>query len=173
MLADGIDAAIRAHGTIVHPEAGRILAFEVDGFGSAYCMDDANVPSLLALPYLGWCAADDALYRRTRAFVLSPANPYFFRGRAGEGIGGPHVGLGMIWPMAVVMRALTSADEGEILACLRLLRDTTAGTGFLHETFHQDDPTKFTRKWFAWANTLFGELVLELDRTRPGLLART
>lgn len=173
MLADGIDAAIRAHGTVEHPEAGRILAYEIDGFGSAYCMDDANVPSLLALPYLGWCTADDALYRRTRAFVLSPANPYFFHGRAGEGIGGPHVGLGMIWPMAVVMRALTSADEGEILACLRLLRDTTAGTGFLHETFHQDDPTRFTRPWFAWANTLFGELILELDRTRPDLLART
>jgi meiotically up-regulated gene 157 (Mug157) protein len=169
-LAQEIDGAIHAHGTVMHPRAGRILAYEVDGFGSAYCIDDANVPSLLALPYLGWCDGAAPLYRATRAFVLSRDNPYFFRGRAGEGVGGPHVGLGMIWPMAVVMRALTSDDDGEILACLRQLRDTTAGTGFLHETFHQDDATRFTRPWFPRANTLFGEQVLELDRARPALL---
>jgi meiotically up-regulated gene 157 (Mug157) protein len=171
-LADEIDLALQKHGTTEHAQYGRIWAFEVDGFGNAYCIDDANVPSLLALPYLGYGHQDDALYQRTRAFVLSPDNPYFFRGKAGEGIGGPHVGMGMIWPMAITMRALTSSDDAEIRTCLRTLRDTTAGTGFIHETFHQDDAARFSRAWFAWANTLFGELILHLDRTRPGLLAQ-
>jgi hypothetical protein len=114
---------------------------------------------------------DDPLYRRTRQFVLSASNPYYFRGKAAEGVGGPHQGLNMIWPMSITMRALTSKDEREIRQCLRWLRDTTAGTGFMHESFDKDDPEKFTRTWFAWANTLFGELVVKLAATQPSLLA--
>lgn len=169
-LADEVADALDAHATAAHPRAGRVWAYEVDGFGNALFMDDANVPSLLSLPYLGACAADDPLYRRTRALVLSDDNPYFFRGRAAEGIGGPHAGLGMIWPLALTMRALTSADDGEIQASLRALRDTHAGTGFMHESFDRDDASRFTRKWFAWANTLFGELVLKVRAERPALL---
>ncbi len=169
-LADELAAALDAHGTAVHPRAGRVWAYEVDGFGNALFMDDANVPSLLSLPYLGACRADDPLYLRTRGLVLSDDNPYFFRGKVAEGVGGPHAGLGMIWPLAVTMRALTSAEENEIRACLRTLRDTHAGTGLIHESFDRDDPSRFTRKWFAWANTLFGELVLRLRAERPALL---
>jgi meiotically up-regulated gene 157 (Mug157) protein len=131
---------------------------------------DANVPSLLSLPYLGCCAANDPVYRRTRGFVLSSDNPYFFRGRAAEGIGGPHVGLNMIWPLGVTVRALTSTDDREILNCLRMLKTTHAGTGFMHEAFDKDDPKKFTRSWFAWANTMFGELIVKLHEQRPHLL---
>ena len=134
-------------------------------------MDDANAPGLVSLAYLGCCGMDDALYKRTRAFVLSEANPYFFRGKAAEGVGGPHEGLNMVWPMGIMYRALTSTDEREIRQCLRWLRDTTAGTGFMHESFDKDDAAKFTRPWFAWANTLFGELVVKLAAERPGLLA--
>ena len=119
---------------------------------------------------LGCCAHGDPTYKRTRAFVLSEDNPYFFRGRAGEGVGGPHVGLGMIWPLGVIMRGLTSDDEREIAMCLRLLKTTHAGTGFMHESFFKDDPKRFTRSWFAWANTLFGELVLQVYAARPHLL---
>jgi uncharacterized protein len=133
-------------------------------------MDDANAPGLLSLAYLGCCRADDALYRRTRAFALSDANPYFFRGKAAEGIGGPHAGMNQIWPMSILMRAFTSTNDQEIRQCLRWLRDTTAGTGFMHESFDKDDPAKFTRPWFAWANTLFGELILKLAAERPTLL---
>jgi meiotically up-regulated gene 157 (Mug157) protein len=103
--------------------------------------------------------------------VLSDENPYFFRGTAAEGAGGPHLGLNMIWPMGIAYRALTSTDEREIRQCLRWLRDTTAKTGFMHESFDKDDASKFTRPWFAWANTLFGELVVKLAKERPELLA--
>ena len=137
-------------------------AYEVDGYGNILLMDDANAPGLLSLPYLGCCKLGDPLYRKTRQFVLSDANPYFFKGKAAEGIGGPHEGLNMIWPMSIIMRALTSSDDREIRQCLLWLRDTTAGTGFMHESFQKDDPTVFTRKWFAWANTLFGELIVTL-----------
>jgi meiotically up-regulated gene 157 (Mug157) protein len=169
-LADEIQEAVSRVGVVDHPTKGKIYAYEVDGFGNALFMDDANVPGLLSLPYLGCVAQDDLLYRRTRKFVLSEDNPYFFRGKAGEGIGGPHVGLDMIWPMSIIMRALTSNDDGEILQCLATLVRTHGDTGFMHESFHKDDPSKFTRAWFAWANTLFGELIVTLHARRRALL---
>jgi hypothetical protein len=169
-LAEELEAALHEHGRAEHPRAGTVFPYEVDGFGNRLFMDDANVPSLLALPYLGCCAVDDPIYRNTRAFVLSPDNPYFFRGAVGEGIGGPHVGLDMIWPMSIIMRALTSDADAEIVYCLRMLKATHGGTGFMHESFHKDDPARFTRAWFAWANTLFGELIVRLHRQRPHLL---
>jgi meiotically up-regulated gene 157 (Mug157) protein len=171
-VAAEIHAGLLDHGTVHHPTCGRIWAFEVDGYGSSVLLDDANIPSLLSLPYLGFCAADDPLYLATRRFVLSEANPYFARGAAASGVGGPHVGLGWIWPMSIIMRALTSTDDEEILDCLDMLVRTDAGTGFMHETFWLDDPSRFTRPWFAWANTLLGELVLHLASTRPALLTR-
>lgn len=160
-LADEVDAAIQRYGIVNHPECGRVYAFEVDGYGNALCMDDANVPSLLAAPYLGYCKADDSLYLNTRRLVWSDHNPYFFRGKAGEGIGGPHVGLDYIWPMSIIIKGLTTDNHDEIRECLHQLRNTDGGKGFMHESFHRDDATKFTRAWFAWANTLFGELVLK------------
>ena len=161
-FADEVQAAVERHGKARHARFGDVYAYEVDGFGNQVFMDDANIPSLLALPYLGCVAAGDAVYQNTRKLVLSDSNPYFFKGSAGEGIGGPHVGLNMIWPLGIIMRALTSEDESEIAHCLNTLKTTTAGTGFMHESFHKDDPKRFTRAWFAWANTLFGELVLKV-----------
>ena len=134
-------------------------------------MDDANVPSLLAMAYLGDVPQDDPIYQNTRRFVWSESNPYFFRGTAAEGIGGPHIGADMIWPMSLIMRALTSDDDAEIRRCVEMLVNTDGGTGFMHESFHKDDPSKFTRPWFAWANTLFGELILRLaDEGKTDLL---
>ena len=171
-LADEISAALNAHARLHHPTAGDIYAYEIDGFGNAIFMDDANVPSLLAMPYLESCNIDDPAYQATRKFVLSDANPYFFRGSAAEGIGGPHIGQDMIWPMSIIMRALTTHDDREQLQCLRWLKSTHAGTGFMHESFNKDDPKRFTRSWFAWANTLFGELILTLAKNSPGVLAQ-
>jgi hypothetical protein len=160
-LSDQIRTAIQKHGIVHHAKYGEIYAYEVDGFGNQLFMDDANIPSLLSLPYLGAANAEGPLYRNTRRFVLSEDNPYFFKGKATEGIGGPHVGLNMIWPLAIIMRGLTSNDRGEVEFCLQTLKRTHAGTGFMHEAFDKDDPAKYTRAWFAWANTLFGELVLK------------
>jgi hypothetical protein len=169
-LADEVEQALLRYGKAHHPTLGEVWAYEVDGYGNTLMMDDANAPSLLSLPYLGCCGLGDPLYQRTRKFVLSSANPYFFHGKVAEGVGGPHVGLNMIWPMSILMRAFTSQDEREIRQCLLWLRDSTAGTGFMHESFDKDDASKFTRPWFAWANTLFGELVVKLANERPSLL---
>ena len=161
-LASEVEQALKKYATFEHPKYGTVYAFEIDGFGSRLFMDDANVPSLLALPYLGDVDVNDPVYQNTRRLVWSEDNPYFFKGKAGEGIGGPHIGYDMVWPMSIMMRAFTSRDDGEIRDCLRLLMTTDAGTGFMHESFHKDNAEKFTRKWFAWQNTLFGELILKL-----------
>ncbi len=171
-LAEEVEVAIRQHAVLEHPAHGRVYAYEVDGFGNALFMDDANVPSLLALPYLGAAQNSDTVYQSTREFVLGNDNPYFFSGSAAEGVGGPHVGLDMVWSLGITMRALTSTDDDEILHCLRMLKRTHAGTGFMHESFHKDDPSRFTRSWFAWANTLFGELIVKVHDERSALLTR-
>lgn len=169
-LADEVGLAIARNSTVPHPRRGRVWAYEVDGFGNALFMDDANVPSLLALPYLGWCGPDDPTYRRTRALILSSDNPWFHRGSAAEGIGSPHTPGPRIWPISVMMRALTSRSEVEIAGSLRILAASDAGTGFMHEAFDASDPSHFSRAWFAWANSLFGELMLALAERRSDAL---
>ena len=161
-LADEVAAALQRYAVVEHPEFGSIYAYEVDGFGSRQLMDDANVPSLLAMPYLGDVERTDPIYENTRRFVWSTENPYFWRGPAGEGIGGPHIGVEMIWPMSIMMRAFTSTDDEEIRDCIVQLMTTDAGTGFMHESFSRRDAANFTREWFAWQNTLFGELIIKL-----------
>jgi meiotically up-regulated gene 157 (Mug157) protein len=161
-LADEVKSAVDKYAVVKHSKYGNVYAYEVDGFGNATFMDDANVPSLLALPYLGCVDKNDNVYNNTRKLVWSEDNPYFFRGKIAEGIGGPHIGYDMVWPMSIIMRAMTSSDESEIEWCVKTLRNTDGETGFMHESFHKDDPSNFTRKWFAWANTLFGELLLKL-----------
>lgn len=169
-LADEVERALRQYAVVNPLGFGNIFAYEVDAFGNFYCIDDGNIPNLLSLPYLGAVKRDDKIYQHTRRFVLSPSNPYFCKGRAGEGEGGPHVGMGMIWPLGLISEALTSNDDSEIARCLSILQKTHAGTGFMHESFNQDDPTKYTRSWFAWANTIFGELILKVFHEHPHLL---
>jgi len=169
-LAKEVENALQQHAIINHSQYGRIYAYEVNGFGSYNLMDDANVPSLLSLPYLGVVKNTDPVYINTRKMLLSQNNPFFFIGKAGEGIGGPHAGMDMIWPLSIIMRGLTSSNDSEIKKCIEMLRTTHAGTGFMHESFHKDDAAKFSRKWFAWANTIFGELLWEVYKTKPKLL---
>ena len=173
MLADEVETALRKYAIYNHPKYGRIYAFEVDGFGNQLLMDDANVPSLLAMAYLGDVDINDPVYQNTRRFVWSEDNPYFFRGKAGEGIGGPHIGHDMVWPMSIMMRAFTSQSDDETIQCLQMLVNTDNGTGFMHESFNKDDASNYTRSWFAWQNTLFGELILKLiDDGKADLLRK-
>ena len=169
-FSEHIKEQLFMHSRIDVKPFGKIFAYEINGFGSYNLMDDANIPSLLSLPYLGLVKSNDATYQNTRKMLLSENNPFFFKGKAAEGIGGPHVGMDYIWPMSIIMRGLTSNDDKEIKTCLDMLQKTHAGTGFMHESFHKDDATKFTRKWFAWANTLFGEFVWKVYKERPHLL---
>ena len=161
-LADEVWNALQKHAIVHHPVYGDIYAYEVDGFGNSYLMDDANVPSLLSMAYLGARPIDDPVYQNTRRFVWSDDNPYFWKGTAAEGIGGPHIGTEVIWPMSIMMKAFTSTDDEEISWCIRTLMATDAGTGFIHESFDRNDASRFTREWFAWQNTLFGELIIKL-----------
>jgi uncharacterized protein len=182
-LADEVEQALKAHAIVSPNGYGNIYAYEVDAYGNFYCIDDGNVPSLLSLPYIGAVQKpekDDSkpedwvpwnTYLNTRRFVLSKNDPYFCQGTAGEGPGGPHSGMGMIWPLGLIVEALTSTDDVEIRRCLTTLQNTHAGTGFMHESFNENDPTNYTRSWFAWANTIFGELILKVYKERPGLLS--
>jgi uncharacterized protein len=168
-LAREVETAVTKYGRGKEAD-GEVWAYEVDGYGNQLFMDDANIPGLLSLPYLGCCPLEDSVYQRTRQEALSDRNPYFFKGSSAEGIGGPHVGLDMIWPMGIIARALTSSNDAEIRQCLAWIKTTNAGTGFIHEAFNKDDPGKFTRSWFAWGNSLFGELIVKLSEERPELL---
>ena len=165
-LSEEIEDGIRTYGTVLHPKYGRMYAYETDGFGNYNLMDDANSPGLLAMPYLEYCKKDDPLYRNTRCFVLSEDNPYYYSGTIAKGVGSPHTPEGYIWHIGIIMQALTSDDREEILDCLDLLSKTHAGTGYMHESFDPDDPEKYTRPWFAWANTLFAELLTNLKEEK-------
>ncbi len=167
-LATEVEAALRQH-ALVQTAAGTIWAFEIDGYGNSILMDDANAPSLLSLPYLD-SSPDAAIYARTRKFVWSEQNPWFFRGRAGEGIGGPHIGRDSIWPMSQTVYALTSDSNAEIKTMIQMLKSSALSTGFIHESYNRNDSALFTRAWFAWANTLFGELIARTAKQDPALL---
>jgi meiotically up-regulated gene 157 (Mug157) protein len=164
-LAKELRAAVAAAG--IHDG---LYAYEVNGFGQYYSIDDANVPSLLSLPYLGFVNNDDPSYAATRARLLSHQNPYFFAGSEGSGIGSPHTPYEFIWPMAVSLQALTSSDDAEIEACLVTLKNSARETGLMHESFNKNNASDFTRPWFAWANSLFGELIIKLASERPYLI---
>jgi hypothetical protein len=167
-LANEVSTALDQYGKVNTPQ-GTIWAYEVDGYGSQLLMDDAGLPSLLSLPYLA-SSPNAAVYARTRAFAWSNRNPYFYRGTAGEGVGGPHIGKDMVWPMAQTTYAITSNSDQEIRQMLVMLKSAAMATGFIHESYNKDNSSKFTRPWFAWANSYFGELVGGLAEKKPQLL---
>ena len=161
-LADEVEKALKKYAVVKHPKYGKIYAYEVDGFGNALMMDDANIPSLLSLPYLEAVDINDPVYKKTRKFILSEYNPYFHKGKVAEGVGSPHIDHDMIWPMSIMMRAFTAQSDKEIKKCVEMLMNTDANTEFMHESFHKDNADDFTREWFAWQNSLFGELIVHL-----------
>lgn len=165
-----IEAGIWEHGVVNHKKYGDVFAFEVDGYGSAILMDDANIPSLLALPLLGFCKADNEIYQNTRKMLLEKAgNPYYLTGRAFDGIGGPHIGLQHAWPMSRLVQAMTSSDDQEIIEALNAVK-ATSKLGLMHESVNVERVTDYTRSWFAWANSVFAQTILDVARRKPELL---
>lgn len=163
--------AINKFAITEHLKYGKIYAYEVDGFGNKVFVDDPNIPSLIAMRYLiQEKYYDKSVYLNTRNYLLSDDNPYYFKGKAGEGQGGPHAGMNTIWPMGIILRAMTSTSDKEIKWCINQLLETHNNMGFMHETFHKDDASRFSRSWFAWANTLFGELIIKMFNEKPELL---
>lgn len=167
-LEQTIDAAIHQYGIVRHPDYGLIYAYEVDGFGNYLLMDDANVPSLLSIPYLGYTTCDDPIYQNTRRFILSKDNPYFYSGKFAKGVGSPHTPTGNIWPIGLAMQGLTSSSIDETDQIIKLLVNTDGNTGAMHESFSPDNPNVFTRSWFSWADSLFAELILKRYYKREG-----
>jgi meiotically up-regulated gene 157 (Mug157) protein len=165
-LSTGIQRGIEQNGTLNLPPFGRIYAYEVDGLGHANVMDDANVPSLLSIPYFGYLPKDNSLYLATRRFALSDRNPYYFRGSYAAGEGSPHTPHGYVWPLALCVQALTSDDPEEINRVFGYIAIADVGDHRLHESFDANWPERFTRDDFAWPNALYAELVL----TRRGEL---
>lgn len=161
-LAKEVDDGIKNYGIVNHPVYGKIYAYETDGLGNYLLMDDANSPSLLSAPYIGYCDKNDEIYLNTRRFILSKENPFYFEGKIAKGIGSPHTGKDRIWHIALIMQILTSDNKEEINNCLEMISNTHANTFFMHESFNKDNAEIFTRKWFAWANALFAQMLSEL-----------
>ncbi len=158
-LKEEIEHGIDAYAVYDHPKYGKIYACETDGMGNRRLFDDANVPSLISLPYLGYCDKNDKMYLRTRKFILSEDNPYYYKGKFGRGVGSPHTPEGYIWHIALSMQGLTSNDPEEIREVIDILCSTDGDTGFMHEGFNADNPKEFSREWFAWSNSLFAEFI--------------
>lgn len=172
-LSANLRKGIQDHGTVMHNNFGKVYAYEVDGFGSSTIMDDANIPSLLSAPYLGFTTIDDPVYLNTRRLVLSRSNPYYMRGPKISAVGGPHVGPGMAWPMASIVQILTTDDDKEITRTLKEILSTTGGLGLIHEGVNSFNPENFTRQWFSWANGLFGQMIINLAERKPEILQKS
>jgi len=172
-LSSSIRTAITKYGVINNPTFGQMYAYEIDGFASSNVMDDANIPSLLSVPFIGYLNVSDPIYQNTRNFVLSESNPYFMRGPVINAVGGPHDGPGFAWPMASIVRIFTSDDDNEIETALKELVSSTDGLGLIHESINTFDQTDWTREWFSWANGLFGQAILDLSTRKPEVLAKS
>ncbi|EKG18942.1 hypothetical protein MPH_03826 [Macrophomina phaseolina MS6] len=174
-MAASLRDAVDRYAIVPSPRGsgGQIYAFEIDGYGGRNLMDDANIPSLLSLPFFGYLDRADPIYRNTRDFVLSEANPWFSRGPVISAVGSPHIRPGTAWPMSSIVRILTTDDEAEIVAQLREILGSTDGLGLVHESVNSSDEGQWTRQWFSWANGLFGQMILELEASKPDILARS
>jgi len=167
---EAIEAGVWKHGVITHPVFGKVFAYEVDGYGSHIIMDDANLPSLLALPVLGFVDVKNQTYQNTRKMLLSrEGNPYFLTGTEFKGIGGPHIGITHAWPISLLIEILTTNDDDEILALLGMVLKASP-LGLVHESVNVERVKDYTRSWFAWANSLFAQTILDLAHRKPQIL---
>lgn len=165
-----IEKGIWEHAVVQHRKFGSVFAFEIDGYGSSILMDDANLPSLLALPLLGFVGRDEKTYQNTRKMILSKeGNPYFLTGSEFSGIGGPHIGFEHAWPMSLLVQAMTSEDDEEIMKMLAAVKEASP-LGLVHESVNVEKIRDYTRSWFAWANSVFAQTILDIAERKPHLL---
>jgi len=155
-----VQDGIQTYGEVFTPNYGYVYAYEVDGRGHQTLMDDANIPSLLSAPYLGYTKADSFVYKNTRRFLLSRDNPYYYVGSVARGIGSAHTSDGYVWPLALLIQGLTATGDVERREVLGELLASDPGDHLLHESFDPNDPLKHTRKDFGWPNALFSEFVM-------------
>ncbi|MDE6182233.1 MAG: glycoside hydrolase family 125 protein, partial [Eubacteriales bacterium] len=160
-LANEIEEGIEKYGVLEHHKYGKVYAYEVDGFGQYNIMDDANLPSLLSIPYIGYRDENNEIYQNTRKMILSEANPYFYKGTKAEGIGSPHTPVNYIWHISLAMQGLTTKDINYKKEILDIMKNTDGGTELMHEGFNVNNPEEYTREWFSWANAMFCELLLD------------
>lgn len=163
-FSDSVRAAIEREAIV--PIGGErfdkpFYAYEVDGYGQYLVMDDANVPSLLSIPYMGYADSESELYRNTKEIILSEQNPYYYEGTRAKGIGSPHTKSEYVWHISLGMQGLTAKSKEEKRAFIEQMASLDAGTGWMHESIYVNDPEKFTRPVFGWANAVFAELVLD------------
>ncbi len=161
-LRNEIEAGINNHAIVEDEDFGKIYVYETDGLGNYNLMDDANVPSLLSIPWLRYRDNDDEIYQNTRKFILSKKNPFFYEGEYAKGIGSPHTPKNYIWHIALSMQGLTARTREEKLDIIDTLLKTDGGTDVMHEGFDPNNPSRFTREWFAWSNSLFASLVMDV-----------
>ncbi len=158
-LRKEIDDGIKQYGIIDYKNFGKVYACEVNGMGDFTFVDDANIPSLISAPYIGYLKPDDEIYLNTRRLLLSKENKFYYEGKFAKGIGSPHTKEGHVWHIALSMQGLTSVDKKEMKYILDTLVSCDGGTGFMHEGFDPNDPSVFSRPWFTWSDSLFSEFV--------------
>jgi meiotically up-regulated gene 157 (Mug157) protein len=167
-LAAQVQTGIERYGRTWVPNKGWMYVYETDGYGRDNLMDDANIPNLTTLPYIGWCATDDPVYLNTRRFTLSSANPYYYSGKYATGLGSPHTPKGWVWPIGMMGAALSTRRKAEIANAIDMLDASDTLNGLMHESVNPNDPSQFTRPDFGWANAFWADL---LFRTVAGYRA--
>lgn len=79
--------------------------------GNYRIYDDANLPSLLSLPYLGFVEVSSEIYQNTRAFIFSERDRYFYANKTVNGVGSSHTEYRYIWPLALITTIMTSTSR--------------------------------------------------------------
>ncbi len=158
-LAAAIRLGIERYGQIYDFRYGWMYPYEVDGLGNYVLMDDANLPNLLTMPFMGLVAHYDPLYINTRRFVLSHDNPYYYSGRYGDGLGSPHTRTGWVWPLGIIGEAMTAFTASEVAESIEELRVLDGERGLIYESVDPNRPWLYTRNDFGWANALYAELI--------------